>query len=83
MTSVPIDPALIPIMPSLEPLVERRLRARSQEAAHDRARAVTSEMSANGWDLIARSWADAARGGTATLVFARRDASEQDPADPT
>ena len=75
---VSIDPSILPIRPALEPLVERKLRARSQEEAHDRARPVTSEMVAEGRVLVARSWVDTARGGTLTLVFAQRHAAEDE-----
>ena len=75
---VSIDPSSLSIQPPLEPLVERKLRARSQEDAHDRSRAVTSEMVAEGQVLVARSWVDTARGGTLTLVFARHQFTEDE-----
>ena len=58
---------------AIEPLINRRLWARSQEDAHDRARVVTTQMEAEQWVLIARSWVSSARGGTVTLVFARQE----------
>jgi hypothetical protein len=75
---VGIDPSILSIQPPLEPFVERKLRARSQDDARDRARAVTMEMVADGRVLVARSWVDAARGGTLTLVFARHSAAEDE-----
>lgn len=72
---VAIVPSIVAGEASPEPLVSRRLWARSQEDAHDRARVVTTQMQADQWVLIARSWVSSARGGTVTLVFARQEVS--------
>ncbi len=71
---VTTDPWILATELSLHPLVERQLRARSQNEAHDRARAITREMEAEGQVIIARSWVSSARGGTVTLVFTPRAA---------
>lgn len=64
--------------PSEQPFVERKLRAPSQEEAHDRAHAVTSKMAAEGRVLVARSWIPSADGGTVTLVYARRHGDDHE-----
>lgn len=64
-------PSIVKPEPSPEPLLSRRIRARSQEDAHDRALTVTRKMESERWVLIARSWVPSARGGTVTLVFAQ------------
>jgi len=73
---VSTDPSVLAAEQLAHPLVERRVRARSQESVHDRARAVAAEMEADGFVLIAQSWRSSARGGTATLVFSQRAADE-------
>ena len=74
---VSTDPSVLAAEQLAHPLVERRLRARSQESVHDRARAVVAEMEADGFVLIAQSWRSSARGGTVTLVFSQRAADDE------
>lgn len=75
---VAIARSIVKAEPSPEPLLSRRVWARSQDDAHDRARIVTKQMEAERWVLIARSWVSSARGGTVTLVFTRKEVRPDD-----
>ena len=71
---VSISPSTPGTHAALEAIVERKLIARSQEEAHNLSGAVTSQMVDDGWVLLARSWVEAAHGGTLTLAFTQRTA---------
>ena len=78
---VAIVRSIVKAEPSPEPLLSRRIWARSQDDAHDRARIVTKQMEAERWVLVARSWVRSARGGTVTLVFTQKELTrDPDPA---
>ena len=65
------NPPIVRIEPPQDALLSRRVRAKSQDDAHDRALRLTKQMESERWVLISRSWVRSAQGGTVTLVFTR------------